>query len=103
MVENFDLKNFTLTDMVRCGSVIRRLGENVNTMERVADNITKYLYGHFINRDIGKPACALIRIFKTHSYGSLPQELKEYVQEKLATKDVGDNVKSLILLGTAGE
>lgn len=103
MPKHFDLVNFTLTDMVMCGSVLRHLGENAKAMEMVADNIVKYVYGNFIDESTGKQACVLVRVFKTQSYGSLPQELKLYVQEKLATADVNADMKSLVLLGTAGE
>ena len=103
MPEHFDLVNFTLTDMVMCGSALRNLVTNAQTMETVADNIAKYFYDHFIEEGTGKQAFALVRLFKTQSYGSLPEELKQCVQEKLGVVDVKSEMKSLVLLGTAGE
>jgi hypothetical protein len=47
--------------------------------------------------------CALVRFYKTHSYGELDKELQEYALNILKQPVAPDNMKCLTLLATSGE
>jgi len=46
----------------------RMIGEGAKSMEDVADRIVRYLYDNLIDGETGQRACALVRLFKTHSF-----------------------------------
>ncbi|MEC4815861.1 MAG: ATP-binding protein [Scytonema sp. PMC 1069.18] len=99
----YNLTKMSLRDMSECGLALRHMGNNANNMEDVSHRIIDYLYKHLIDKESGKKSCVLVRFFKTHSYGNLTPELQESARKLLTYDVVPDNLKSLILLATAGE
>jgi hypothetical protein len=99
--KKLDLSDFTLNDMTICGKMLRQLGEGAQSMEEAATRITNYLYLNLVDKQTQKNACALVRLFKTHSYKALPSELQRLVKEKINT--VTAQMKSFVLLGTKGD
>ncbi|MEK6776412.1 MAG: hypothetical protein AABY87_05970 [bacterium] len=98
-----DLTSFTLKDMTECGSALRDLGSDAESMEEAANRMTRYLYDHLISKQTGEHSCALIRFFKTHAYGRLDDELKQYARGMLGDTPEEPVMKCLTLLATAGE
>ena len=76
----YDLTQFTLRDMSECGLTLRQLGQDADTMEAASRQIVQYLYEHLGNRQTGLQSGALVRLFKTHSYGKLPPDLQAYAR-----------------------
>ncbi|MEM7727051.1 MAG: ATP-binding protein [Cyanobacteria bacterium P01_A01_bin.45] len=103
----YDLSQMTLRDMSECGKALRHSGDNVTCMEEASNKIIQYIYENFIDKHSSTKACALVRLFKTHSYGKLTVDLQKYVQncfrKELGQKQIPDDLKCLTLLGTAGE
>jgi hypothetical protein len=99
----FDLREFTLRDMTELGSSIRRLGDGASTMEEVANRVVRHLYDHLVERDDGERCCALVRFFKTHTYGALNDRLREVAQGVLHGETPKLGMRCLILLATAGD
>lgn len=99
----YKVQKITLRDISECGFALRHLGRNASSMEDVCNNIIEYLYQHIIDKESGEKACALIRIFKTHSYGQLTSELQESARKMLDNHEVDSSLKCLILMATAGE
>lgn len=102
-VGKFDLPNFNLSDMTKCGMALRRMGENATNMEEVANRIVQYLYEHMIDKQTGEKAIALVRLFKTHSYGGLSEELRQFGKTMMPDKEFAPETKCLALLATVGE
>lgn len=98
-----DLRRFTLGDMTELGSALRRLGEGAESMEEVATAVVRHLYGSLADAETGRPGCALVRFFKTHPYGGLSPELRDFACGTLMGEIPGDDVPCLTLLGTAGD
>jgi len=70
-------------------------------MEDAAGRIARYLYDELGDGSEAR-ACALVRVYKTHPYGKLPSDLREFAGDVLG--DVPDDrVRCFTLLGTAGE
>lgn len=98
-----DLQSFSLGDMTKCGMAIRQLCVDAKTMEEAANRITRYLYEQLLNEQANEKACALIRLFKTHPYHMLNEELRKFSRAMLANQTISEEMKCFVLLGTVGE
>ncbi len=98
----YDLTHFDLEDMVRCGSDLRTQGVGATHMEPVAQAIVNHLYHHLRDGSDGPRACALVRLYKTHSFTDLEPELRQRVRAALPDEPVAA-MKCLTLLATAGD
>jgi signal transduction histidine kinase len=99
----YDLQMFTMRDMSECGLALRSLSKKANSMEEVGNQIVQYLYNNLIDLKSGERSCALVRFFKTHSYGELPPKLQEYTHSLVSNDVLENNLKCLTLLSTAGQ
>jgi two-component system, NtrC family, sensor kinase len=99
----YDLSHFSLSDMTRCGIELRRLSSRCDSMETVATAIVRHLYGDLHQGDPPLKACVLVRLYKTHEYGDLPDELREFGRRLMPTVSLESSTKCLTLLGTAGD
>lgn len=97
----FRLDTLTAEDVAECSDAIRGIGRGFQTMEEVAQEITRYLYEHLVDAD-GKPACALVRLYKTHAFGELPPDVADFVRAASDPEPDAD-ARCLTLLGTAGD
>ncbi len=79
---------------------LRNMDTRVASMEELADSIVSHLYHEFCSSD-GKKNTALIRFFKTHPFGNLPEELQVIAKKGKAM--IYTDSKCLTLLGTIGE
>lgn len=94
-----DLK---MSDMIRCGISIRSLGQNAKSMEEAGNELVRYLFNRFIDRETGERACALVRLFKTHDFDKLPEDLQNFAQKLLTEKPSVSSFKCFTLIATAG-
>ena len=99
----YDLAKFKMSEMIECGSALRQIGAGAGSMEEVADRIVRHLHEKFRDPVAGGHECALVRFYKTHSYGELDSGLQEYARNILRQAVVPDTMKCLTLLATAGE
>lgn len=97
----YDLSNFTLSDMTRCGGELRKLGAGASSMEETAGRIVRALFNDL--RDGDSPACALVRFFVTVPYAELEPELQDFARGLLGAEPGSRTLRCLTLLGTAGE
>jgi hypothetical protein len=93
--------NFSLGDMLRCGSEIRRCTDGVDSLEAGAGAVVRYLFDAFRDAE-GKPSLALARCFATCSFGALGAELKAAAVETARGARLTDETRCLTLMGTAG-
>jgi hypothetical protein len=98
----YDLTNFTLSDMTRCGSELRKLGVGASSLEQAADRIVRALFEQ-LGAPGGLNACALVRLFVTVPYAGLDDELQAFVRGIMGSEPSTPAMKCLTLLGTAGE
>lgn len=100
----FDLEHFTFTKMIELGSALRKLGRDAESMEGVANRIVRYFFDELVCEGTGRRACVLVRLFKTHAFGELDEQLRESASAMLKDKTVSSPaMKCLTLLATAGE
>lgn len=99
----YDVINFTIREVTECGRAVRTIGVGASSMEEVAGRIVRYLHNTLIDGQTGKRACSLIRLFKTHAYEGLDDELKTFALNMLGGSTPVPEMKCLTLLGTVGE
>jgi hypothetical protein len=97
-----NIDDFTLKDMVEFSAALRRMGSGAASMEEVADKIVHYLYENLIDKKTGEKGCVLARLFKTHPYGELNEDLKEFARNILKTSPESPAMKCMVLLASAG-
>jgi hypothetical protein len=98
----YDLRDFTLTDTIRCGTELRRIVHSSTSVEAAAQAIAEHFHESMEDADTGERSCALVRCYKTHSFSSLPPDLQGFARAILKRKPSRPGVKCLTLLGTAG-
>jgi two-component system, NtrC family, sensor kinase len=102
MQETYDVTAFSLKDMAVCMRTLRNLDCQLHTMEDVAQRIADFFYEKFENAGSHARDFALVRFFKTHEYGNLPDHLRQIVDSRFAQFPMDFDSKCLTLLGTAG-
>ena len=99
----FDLTRFSLRHMTECGAAIRRSAAAASSMEDAASCIVRYLRDHLVDGD-GKPASALIRMYKTHPFADLPATLQQFASGVFGeSQELRPTTKCLTLMATAGD
>jgi hypothetical protein len=99
----YTLSRFGFNDMMDCRSRIRSLFEDEpESLSAAAQRAVEFFHGELVD-DEGRPACALVRLFKTHPYGDLPPELQEVARRAAAPEVPAAASRCLILLGTRGQ
>ena len=99
--DTHDLARFSLRDMIECGRALRLAAESAGSMEGAASAIVHYLYAHLAGAE--GPNCALVRCFKTHRLGQLPEELLRAARSTMVQKEPSPELPCLTLLATAGD
>ena len=96
------LASFDLSDMIRCGRGLRSSSPGL-CMEDAAQSVVDYLRAVLVS-ETGELACPLVRCFKTHPLGKLPDDLAEIARASLRTPTSAHaEVPCLTLLGSSGE
>src|SRR5688572_1725525 len=99
----YRLREFGFREMMDCRTKLRELfDEEPPTLGDAAENIVRFLYSNLITPD-GKPACALVRLFKTHPYDDLDPGLKSFARQVTPDADNIPDLRCLVLLATAGQ
>ena len=98
----YDLPSFDLGDMLKCSLRLREAAAGAPTLEISAQRICRFLYDELRGPD-GERACALVRCYKTHSYGSLDPELQRFAQDALGSVPPRSTMKVLTLMATVGQ
>jgi hypothetical protein len=100
----YNLERFTTDDMYQCAIKLRNLDSRSSSMEELANQAVRYLYENILDPRTGKPACALVRFFKTHPYSALDLNLQYAARDIVGGHSlVMPYTKCLTLLATAGD
>ena len=99
----YDLARIGQSDITECGNALKGLGSGAVSMEETANKIVRYLYDNMTDAQTGGNACALVRFYKTHSFGQLDAGLQEFAQGILGKVPESPDMKCLTMLATAGE
>jgi len=94
------LNRFAMRDMTEIGAMLRETGRSAQSMGDAASRVTSCLYQEL--KDGDRPACKLIRFFKTHPYADLPPQLQEHARAYAHLGPPPGSTKCLTLLATIG-
>jgi hypothetical protein len=101
----YDLTRFEMSTMVACADALRARIAGASSLEKAASEVCRFLYSELVDSS-GNRACALVRSYKTHQYGTLPTDLQRFARRAfgaVAFSPPDPAMKCLTLLGTAGE
>ena len=99
----YDLENFTLSDMTRCGIALRNLGAGASSMEEVGERVVRLFHEELRLPGQDARACALVRMFVTMPYDALDCDQQEFARGLLGREPEVRGMKCLTLLATAGD
>lgn len=95
-----DLERFSADDLPRIGDTIRGFANAAHSMEHAANLIADLLWDELLDAN-GEPACALLRVYKTHRFRKLPDDLQAFARDLLEA-DPPPDTRCLTLLATRG-
>jgi hypothetical protein len=94
------LETLTVDDLIALRSAFDDLADGAGTMEEMAAGITGHLFA-VLREATGGPACALVRLYKTHRYDALPPRHRDFAA-RTAREPLSPSTRCLTLLGSAG-
>jgi hypothetical protein len=99
----YNLQRFGFSDLMSCRAELRTKVEMpAATVAESAGRIARFFYESLVD-DAGKPACALVRVFKTHRFADLDDELKAFSRKIYPPADRERDLRCLVLVATAGD
>ncbi len=99
----YNLARFGFTEMMAVRASIRSLlADTPATISEGAERVVQFLYREMVDEH-GRPACALVRMFKTHPYSGLNDELKKFARTIYPAAASHRDMRCLVLLATAGD
>ncbi|HVL65191.1 MAG TPA: hypothetical protein VM573_08500 [Actinomycetota bacterium] len=96
------LDAFSLSDMIQCQATLRQLGADATSVEEVARRTVDHLFDLFRSADTGERSAVLVRFYKTHAFGDLPEDVKRFVVDRSGGHELNPETKCLTLLATRG-
>jgi two-component system NtrC family sensor kinase len=99
----YEIARFGFKEMMECRSRVRALfDDQPATTEQAAQRTVDFFYSEFVD-DEGKPACALVRFFKTHLFANLDDELRKFAVAIAPESSSIPDLRCLTLMATAGD
>jgi hypothetical protein len=95
------LDRLAVDDLVALSARFREINAEVVSMEEAAQALTDHLHRELVDED-GRPACALVRLYKTHRFGDLDPDLQDFAR-RAHGGPVDEATRCLTLLGTTGD
>jgi len=99
----YGLENFKMSEMIEVGRQLRSLGDEADCMEASAERIVGYLYNALADSATGVRDCALVRLYKTHEYGTLEPAQQAFASGLLDEPPPSADMKCLTLLASIGD
>src|SRR3954453_5693411 len=92
------LERFSVDDLVELSREVRSLGEGAGSMAEVAQRLVDGLFDAF-RTEAGQHALLSARLYKSHRFGELPPDLKQYTLDR--GEQPADRQTCLVLLAAA--
>jgi two-component system NtrC family sensor kinase len=97
----YDLTRFDLGDMLKCSLRLRETASGASSLEASAQRVCRFLYDELHGPEVER-ACALVRCYKTHAFGSLEPDLQKFAREVMGGEMPRSTMKCLTLMATVG-
>jgi hypothetical protein len=93
------LSRFDLAGTLRASNALRALLRDASSIESAARYACRFLH-----TETGDRACALVRCYKVHDYGLLPDDLQVFARAQLDTGETpSPQLRCLTLMASAGD
>jgi hypothetical protein len=77
-------------------------GEEPASFEAASQRVVTFFRNELVDAE-GRPACALVRIYKTHLFETLPDDLMNFARQIEPGADAINGLRCLTLVATAGD
>lgn len=99
----YRMRTLGFRDMMSCRTELRSMfAEEPATFAAAAEPVVQYFRSRFVD-DEGRPACPLVRVFRTHLYERLGPDDRAFAKAILPNADSIDGLRCLVLMATAGD
>jgi hypothetical protein len=98
----YDLTTFGLGDMLKASPRLRETATGAPTFELAAQRVCRFLYDELRGAD-GERQCALVRCYKTNSFGALEPDLQDFARTLMGFRQPWATMKCLTLMATVGQ
>lgn len=98
----YDLSTFNLGDMLKCSPRLRETSVSAPTLEASAQRVCRFFYDELRSSD-GQRQCALVRCYRTQSFGLLEPDLQSFALGLLGGGYADPAMKCLTLTATVGQ
>lgn len=99
----YDVTQFGLSDMIRCGAAFRQLAATSGSFEEAASAMVRHLYDKLQAGEDGQRSSALVRLFRALPLVRLHPEQQELARRALGKRTVDGSLLCLTLVATSGE
>jgi hypothetical protein len=89
--------------MTQLGVQLRATGQDVQSVEEVAQRVVTLLHNEFVDPGSGVRACVLVRFYLTVRYADLDGGLRAFGDKLMTGHQLTPETRCLTLLATAGE
>ena len=94
---------YGLAALLECSMELRTVGAGATSMESAADQVVRFLRSHFVDKQSGRSALPLVRLYLTQRAGQLEPAVLDFATAACTDIRIGPDVVCLTLLATAGE
>ncbi len=99
----YNFTQFGFRDMMDCRTRLRSIfDEEPSTLAEAGQRVVRFFYDGLLD-ERGQPACALVRMFKTHKFDDLDPASKSIAVKALPEAATIPDLRCLTLLATAGD
>jgi hypothetical protein len=100
----YDLSAFGFNEMMDLRARLRSVFDvdPPDTIEEASQRVVTLFRDSLLDRE-GNPACALVRLYKTHPFADLDDELKDFARKIAPEADHRVGMRCLVLVSTAGQ
>ncbi len=100
----YDLGQFGFSDTMGLRGELRDVfaQREPATIEAGAERLVRLFHRELVDAD-GRPACALVRLYKTHPFAELDDDLKAFVLAQSPEAGTVEDLRCMVLVATAGE
>jgi hypothetical protein len=97
------LVNVNRNEVMKWRTALHRTRSRAQSIEDIAQSTASYFYEHLITAETGEKGCALVRVYQTLPYKTLPPALRNLAVQRPDSTEPSPDMRCLVLLGTAGQ
>ena len=97
----YNLARLSLAEMAQATARMRKLGSDAQSFEDAADRTVRFIYDEFGDPASKQRGAMLVRLYKTHALGALPERLRTLAHQM--HPGLAADTRCLVLVSTVGD